>query len=184
MSEDNVNPWNGVTKLDLDPARVVQAAADAGLSGVVIIGTDADGGDVLWHMERAKFKLMVIAENEVNAGMCPRCQRASVEKSVDALLLFRHIGDLNNGDTRCPSLQSRTGRRVYSFPAADLGPSFIPNCRRVPLPNVRPHSTASPHGGRGIGGLRVADRITSTSRRRPVPPTSGKVTPRLRPSVS
>lgn len=65
MSEDNVIPWNGVTKLDLDPARVVQAAADAGLSGVVIIGTDADGGDVLWHMERAKFKLMVIADDEL-----------------------------------------------------------------------------------------------------------------------
>lgn len=31
MSEDNVIPWNGVTKLDLDPARVVQAAADPSL---------------------------------------------------------------------------------------------------------------------------------------------------------
>lgn len=70
---DNVVPWNGITKLDTDPQQVVERAAEAGLTGVVIIGFDADGGeyfassyadgaDVVWHLERAKFKLMVIAD--------------------------------------------------------------------------------------------------------------------------
>lgn len=66
---DNIVPWNGVTRLDVDPARVLETAAKAGLKGVVIIGFDAegeeffassyaDGGDVVWHLERAKLKLL------------------------------------------------------------------------------------------------------------------------------
>lgn len=41
---DNVVPWNGITKLDTDPQQVVERAAEAGLTGVVIIGFDAHGG--------------------------------------------------------------------------------------------------------------------------------------------
>lgn len=70
---DNVVPFGGITRLDVEPSRVLEQAAQAGLSSVVIIGYDADGGeyfassyadggDVLWHLERAKFKLMVIAD--------------------------------------------------------------------------------------------------------------------------
>lgn len=70
---DNVVPWNGITKLDGDPVRILQSALDAGMSSVVIVGFDKDGGeyfassyadgaDVVWHLERAKFKLMVIAD--------------------------------------------------------------------------------------------------------------------------
>lgn len=70
---DNVVPWNGITKLDSDPQRVLQSALDKGLEHVVVVGFDSDGGeyfassyadgaDVVWHLERAKFKLMVIAD--------------------------------------------------------------------------------------------------------------------------
>lgn len=70
---DNVVPFGGVTRLDTDPRQMLQRALDHGMAGVVIIGFDqngdeyfassfADGGDVVWHLERAKFKLMVIAD--------------------------------------------------------------------------------------------------------------------------
>lgn len=74
---DNVVPWGGITKLDTDPQRVLEQALETGMSAVVVIGYDkdggeyfasslADGGDVVWHMERAKFKLMVIADELAN----------------------------------------------------------------------------------------------------------------------
>lgn len=64
---DVVN-WPGVTKLDLPPERVLRAALDAKLSGVVILGytedgreyfasSYADGGEVVWLTERAKLAL-------------------------------------------------------------------------------------------------------------------------------
>lgn len=70
---DNIVPWNGITKLDLDPQRVIQSALDAELGHVVIIGfgkdgseyfasSYADGAPVVWHCERAKFKLMVMTD--------------------------------------------------------------------------------------------------------------------------
>jgi len=57
----------GVTRLDLPPDRVLEKAKGK-LTGVVIIGYDedgdeyfassyADGGTVLWLMERAKLRL-------------------------------------------------------------------------------------------------------------------------------
>lgn len=66
---DNVIPWNGVTKLDTDPQQIIRQAALSNLAGVVIIGftadgeeyfasSYADGGNVIWHLERAKFKLL------------------------------------------------------------------------------------------------------------------------------
>lgn len=74
---DNVVPFGGITRLDTDPQRVLEAALEAGMTGVVVIGFDANGGeyfassyadgsDVVWHMERAKFKLMVITDELAN----------------------------------------------------------------------------------------------------------------------
>lgn len=61
-----------ITTLDLDPDRLLQKAIGK-MQRVLIIGIDkdgeeyfassvADGGTVLWDMERAKFKLMVEAD--------------------------------------------------------------------------------------------------------------------------
>lgn len=64
---------NIVTKLDLPAQRVLEAALKEDLQSVVIIGYDsdgdeyfaasiADGGSVLWLMERAKKKLLEVPE--------------------------------------------------------------------------------------------------------------------------
>lgn len=61
--------WKGITRLDLNPDRVLEAAAEANLSSVVILGYDreseeyfassiSDGADVLWLMERLKLLLL------------------------------------------------------------------------------------------------------------------------------
>jgi len=73
--KDNIVYLNGVTKLDLPVDRVLQAALDEDLDEVVIIGytkdgneyfksSVADGGDVLWHLERAKKKLLEVPDRE------------------------------------------------------------------------------------------------------------------------
>ena len=70
---DNVVDFNGITKLDLDPERVLAKAAGK-LQSVVIIGETkdgdeyfassvADGGSVLWMIERAKLKLLRVADD-------------------------------------------------------------------------------------------------------------------------
>lgn len=70
----NVIPFNGVTRLDLDPERVLESARDQ-LTGVVIMGytrdgseyfasSYADGGDVLWLLERLKLKLLTSGTGE------------------------------------------------------------------------------------------------------------------------
>lgn len=62
----------GITKLDLDPDLVLRDALGK-LDQVVIIGfnkdgseffasSQADGGEVLWHLERAKHRLMRIVD--------------------------------------------------------------------------------------------------------------------------
>ena len=62
-----------ITKLDLDPQRVLQKALDAGMTEVVIIGFGADdnfyfsssksdAGAVLYHLEMARKKLMDICD--------------------------------------------------------------------------------------------------------------------------
>ena len=72
--DDKIVDFPGVTRLDSDPARVIEHAANAGLSEVVIIGfkedgseyfrsSAADGGDVLWHLERAKHKLISMPDD-------------------------------------------------------------------------------------------------------------------------
>lgn len=60
-----------VTRLDLPPERVLEAALEAGLDGVVVMGykdgepyfasTYADGGNVMWLMELLRAKLLKIA---------------------------------------------------------------------------------------------------------------------------
>lgn len=65
----NVVEIGCVTKLDVPVDRVLRAALEAGMTEAVIIGYDADGNDyfasskasaepVLWHLERAKWRLM------------------------------------------------------------------------------------------------------------------------------
>ena len=74
---DNVVDLGNITRLDLDPDRLLQKAIGK-LSEVVIIGfhTDgsdyfasskADGGNTLYHLERAKYRLMKIID-EQNSG--------------------------------------------------------------------------------------------------------------------
>lgn len=64
--------FTGITKLDLPADRMLEAATGQ-LEGVVILGYDkegkeyfassyADGGTVLWLMERCKAKLLEVIE--------------------------------------------------------------------------------------------------------------------------
>jgi coenzyme F420-reducing hydrogenase delta subunit len=61
-----------ITRLDIDPQRVLTAALEAGLEGVFVMGytkegevyfasSYADGGTVMWLMELAKARLLKIA---------------------------------------------------------------------------------------------------------------------------
>lgn len=65
-----VIPFKGITKLDLDPDTILESNKDK-LEGVVIMGWDkdgkeyfassyADGGTVLWLVERMKKALLEI----------------------------------------------------------------------------------------------------------------------------
>lgn len=62
-----------VTRLDIPAERVLQAALDAGLQSVVVVGYDADGeeyfassladgGDALWLLQRGSYKLLSMPE--------------------------------------------------------------------------------------------------------------------------
>lgn len=72
---DNVIPIGGITKLDLPVDRVLQEAKEWACEGVIIIGWDtdgdlgfassiADGGEVLWLLEKAKQALLNQGVNE------------------------------------------------------------------------------------------------------------------------
>ena len=61
----------GVTRVDLNPERVLDAAIDVGLTDAIVIGWDkegelyfassiAGGADVLWLLEKAKKELLDI----------------------------------------------------------------------------------------------------------------------------
>lgn len=61
-----------VTTLDVDAERVLNAALESKMKGCVVIGETedgelyfasswADGGDVLWWMEKAKLALLGVA---------------------------------------------------------------------------------------------------------------------------
>jgi hypothetical protein len=65
-------PFNGITRLDLNPDMVLENTKGK-LEGVIIIGYNkegdeyfassyADGGDVLWLLERMKLRLLNIEE--------------------------------------------------------------------------------------------------------------------------
>ena len=65
---NNVILFNGITKLDLDPDMVLENTKGK-LEGVILIGYDkegaeyfastyADGGDVLWLLERMTLRLL------------------------------------------------------------------------------------------------------------------------------
>ena len=68
----DVVEFNGVTSLDIPPDRLLEKAIGK-MDRVVIIGIDkdgekyfassvADGGTVLWDIERAKLKLLRMAD--------------------------------------------------------------------------------------------------------------------------
>ncbi len=70
--------FNGITRLDTDPDRMLNAAI-GNMEHVVILGfhkdgseyfaaSQADGAQVLWHLERAKHKLMRIVDDMTEAG--------------------------------------------------------------------------------------------------------------------
>lgn len=69
----NITYLDVVTTLDISPERVIDAAKEAELQDVVVIGYDkdgdfyfaanqADGKDVLWLLEVAKKKLLEAGE--------------------------------------------------------------------------------------------------------------------------
>lgn len=65
--------WKGITKLDIPVDRILENNKGQ-LEGVVILGYDlegneffassyADGGDVLWLLERCKLKLLGVVDD-------------------------------------------------------------------------------------------------------------------------
>lgn len=67
--DGNVRILHGVTRHDIPVERVLRGALAANLSRCIVIGQDADGslwfastradgGDVLWELERAKMALL------------------------------------------------------------------------------------------------------------------------------
>lgn len=71
----NVVKFPGITRLDMDPERVLEAAVGR-LEGVVVLGLTkdgeeeyfassyADGGTVMWLLERCKKKLLEAWDSE------------------------------------------------------------------------------------------------------------------------
>lgn len=69
----NVVPFDGITRLNTDPAMTLERAKEEIGGGVVVIGWDkeeniyfasslADGGDILWLLEKAKKTLLEIGD--------------------------------------------------------------------------------------------------------------------------
>lgn len=64
--------YDGITKLNLDPNRILESALKLNLTSSVVIGWEngefyfasslADGGEVLWLLELAKKKLLEIGD--------------------------------------------------------------------------------------------------------------------------
>lgn len=68
-------PYGGITRLNLPPERLLEGAKAADLEGVVVIGytkdqreyaasSYADGGTVLWLLERTKLRLLAVVDSE------------------------------------------------------------------------------------------------------------------------
>ena len=75
----NMVNFTGVSRLDIDPARILERAQSAGLKSVVVLGYDengdeyfatsyADGGDMLWLLRRAEHVLMRSHDDMVEGG--------------------------------------------------------------------------------------------------------------------
>lgn len=71
---DNVTLFPGITTLPIDPERIIEQAAKQTFERVLIIGltddgdeyvaaSDPDGGTFLWDIERAKLKLLRVADH-------------------------------------------------------------------------------------------------------------------------
>lgn len=69
-----VVPFTGITKLDLAPDRVIDGLAGIEFEGLVVLGyradgteyfasTYADGGDVVWLLERCKMRLLTVVSD-------------------------------------------------------------------------------------------------------------------------
>lgn len=69
-----IHEFRGITKLDSAPGRIIDRARDANLTEVVILGfrpdgseffdsSKADGGAVLWHLQRAIHRLMTLPDD-------------------------------------------------------------------------------------------------------------------------
>ena len=87
---DNVHTLGVITSLDLTPERVLDGAMKRGLTGVVVLGYEADGNEffsssyadgpeVLWLLERLKLALLN-APDDVP-------ERKSTPDGVDATVL-------------------------------------------------------------------------------------------------
>lgn len=73
----NMVNFTGVSRLDIDPARILERAQSAGLKSVVVLGYDengdeyfatsyADGGDMLWLLRRGEHALMRIHDDLIH----------------------------------------------------------------------------------------------------------------------
>lgn len=74
----NVVRFSGITTQDHEPWQILDAARERALQYVVVLGCESDGrlyfaasrsdgGEALWLMERARHKLMAIAD-ELEGG--------------------------------------------------------------------------------------------------------------------
>lgn len=72
-----VKPFTGLTRLNLLCERVLEAAKQSNLTSCIVLGYDkdgdtymassiADGGEVIWLMEKCKFRLMQLGEYDDN----------------------------------------------------------------------------------------------------------------------
>lgn len=76
MSAEIVN-FPGISRLDTPVSRIIERASEVDLEEIVVVGCGKDGGfyfaasradagDVLWALERAKHKLMMITDKLEN----------------------------------------------------------------------------------------------------------------------
>jgi len=73
---DKIIPFTGVTFLDLPATRILEGACRVDLESVVVVGwtragelyfaaSKADGGDVLWLLEKSKMMLLNTGPDDV-----------------------------------------------------------------------------------------------------------------------
>ena len=75
----DVVTWPHPTRLDVPVERIIQGAVDANLESIVVAGytaggeeyfaaSIADGGTVLWLIERMKMKLLAVPDEMTGDG--------------------------------------------------------------------------------------------------------------------